>query len=114
MNWTSTNTKPDTLRLAIRNELNSDVTALDLIARVRGAVNDRIAELESQLEKAREVRDGLLGYNSSPNDMFNGSIPFPSAYDEWTSDQDYTWMNGPHAADTINLDFGGKDHISFN
>ena len=106
MNWTSTNTKPDTLKLAIRNELNSDVTALDLIARVRGAVNDRIAELESQLEKAREVRDGLLGYNSSPL--------FTSAYDEWTSDQDYTWMNGPHAADTINLDFGGKDHISFS
>ena len=105
MTWPSTS-KPDTLKLAIRKELDSDVTALDLIARVRGAVNDRIAELESQLEKAREVRDGLLGYNSS--------ISFPSAFDEWTVDDDYSWMKGPHAADTINLDTGGKDFVTFS
>ena len=113
MTWPSTS-KPDTLSLAIRNELNSDVTALDLIARVRGAVNDRIAELESQLEKAREVRDGLLGYNASADTLFSGSTPFPSSFDEWTTDEDYTWMNSPHAADTINLDSGGKDYITFS
>jgi hypothetical protein len=109
MTWPST-TKPDTLKLAIRKELDSDVTALDLIARVRGAVNDRIAELESKLEKAREVRDGLLGYSGY---SFPGPT-FQSAYDEWTSDDDYSWMNGPHAADTINLDTGNKDYITFS
>ena len=108
------NNKFDTLKYAIRQELDTDVTALDLVARIRGAVNDRITELEKQLEKAKEVRDGLLGYSSSS--FMN--------WDEWTSDQDYSWMSGNMAADTINLgfsggtdilDFGqGKDHVTFS